>query len=114
MTRGAAHAQVTKVVVTAGADVVAAGAHVVATASADARDPEDPKEAELNTAPLLSDEAFRGLHARVRALEETPDTATLHALAKRDRFQLVLWWWWCCTQERQVDYGWCRMPRARL
>ena len=83
MTRGAAHAQVTKVVVTAGADVVAAGAHVVATASADARDPEDPKEAELNTAPLLSDEAFRGLHARVRALEETPDTATLHALASK-------------------------------
>ena len=71
MTRGAAHAQVTKVVVTA-------GANVVATASADVRDLEDPKEP---IPPLLSDESFRGLQARVRALEETPDTEYCECLA---------------------------------
>ena len=86
--RGATRSQASKFVVAAGSDhvtvgaVVTAGADVVAPASADARDPEDPKEAEL-TASLLTDDSFRGLQARVRALEETPDTATLHALASK-------------------------------
>ena len=58
---------------------------IAASAEAHSSDPEDPKETEL-TAPLLTEdsEVISSLQERVRALEETPDAATLHELAKRE------------------------------